>query len=129
MASSPVVLVLDDDAAVRTTMERRLKVYGYTAVTAATLEEARTLLAAGPIEALIVDVNLQAGENGLELLETIRGRSEFDHAPVLIFTGSFLTKAEEARIQKHRAFLFTKPEGFDTLVRFLDTLTGRDQPH
>jgi hypothetical protein len=30
---------------------------------------------------------------------------------------------------RHGAFLFHKPEGFDSLIRFLDTLTGRDQSH
>jgi hypothetical protein len=32
-------------------------------------------------------------------------------------------------ITRLRAFLFHKPEGFDTLLNFLDTLTGRDQAH
>lgn len=129
MSSSPVVLVLDDDAAVRTTMARRLEAYGYAAATAATLDEARAILGSASIEALILDVSLGAGRSGLELLEGIRERPEFDRAPILIFTGAFLSHAEQARIQKHRAFLFRKPEGFDTLVRFLDTVTGRDQAH
>ena len=129
MAPKPIVLVLDDDAAVRTTMERLLRAYGYEAVSAGTLEEARTLLGSTPLEALILDVGLQAGQSGLDLLATIRGRSEFEKAPILIFTGGLLSEGQEATIRRHRAFLFRKPEGFDTLVKFLDTLTGRDRPH
>lgn len=129
MTERPVVLVLDDDAAIRATMERRLRLYGYEAAAVATLEEARAMLGTLHIEALIIDVNLEAGQSGLDLLETIRARREFDHAPVLVFTGAFLSDAEQARIRRHRAHLFGKPEGFDTLVKFLDTLTGRDQPH
>lgn len=129
MTESPLVLVLDDDAAIRTTMERRLRLYGYEVAAVATLEEARALLGTLHVEALIIDVNLDAGQSGLDLLDAIRARRELDHCPVLIFTGAFLSDAEQARIRRHRAHLFGKPEGFDALVKFLDTLTGRDQPH
>jgi DNA-binding response OmpR family regulator len=129
MPDIPTVLVMDDDPGVRATMERLLRVYGYGAVTAATLEEARALLGTTAIAALILDVGLQQGESGLDLLETIRARSEFNHAPILIFTGGILSSAEQILITRHRAFVFQKPEGFDTLIKFLDTLTGRDQPH
>lgn len=129
MAERPLVLVLDDDAAIRATMGRRLRAYGYDVAAVATLEEARATIGTLRIEALIIDVNLDAGQSGLDLLETIRARREFDHAPVLIFTGALLSGADQARIRRHRAHLFGKPEGFDTLVKFLDTLTGRDQPH
>lgn len=127
MAEHPVVLVLDDDAAVRTALERRLQSYGYAAATAATIDGARTALGALAIEAVILDVGLDGGESGLELLDTVRARPDFARTPILVFTGRFLSAAEEASIRRHRAFLFRKPEGFDALVRFLDTLTGRDQ--
>ncbi len=129
MAEGPLVLVLDDDPAIRAALDRRLQTYGYVAVTAATLDAARTILGTMRIEAVILDVGLGAGGSGLELMETIRARREFDQAPILIFTGSQLSEAEQASIRRHRGFLFQKPEGFDTLVKFLDTLTGRDQSH
>jgi hypothetical protein len=44
-------------------------------------------------------------------------------------TGGVLSDAEEASIAKHRAFLFYKPEGFNTIIGFLDQLTGRDRSH
>ncbi len=129
MADDPTVLVLDDDIGVRTSMASLLKLHGYEAVTAGSLKEARELLVTTPIQALIVDVGLKDGGTGLELLHTIRERREFDKAPILILTGGILTPAEELLITRNRAFLFYKPEGFDTLVRFLDELTGRDRPH
>jgi two-component system response regulator MprA len=128
MADIPTVLVLDDDPGVRSTMEQLLRVYGYGAVTAATLDEARTLLQTTSIEALILDVGLQGNANGLDLLHTLRQRPEFDKTPVLILTGATLSDAEAALITRNRGFLFYKPEGFDTLVKFLDVLTGRDRP-
>jgi DNA-binding response OmpR family regulator len=129
MADNPTVLVLDDDEGVRTSMAQLLQLYGYETVTASTLEEARTLLGTTSIQALILDVALQSGGTGLDLLRTIRERPEFDKAPVLILTGGLLAPSEEMLITRSRAFLFYKPEGFDTLVQFLDELTGRDRPH
>lgn len=129
MADTPIVLVLDDDEGVRTTMADLLVAYGYGAVTASTIDEAHTLLGNTAIEALILDVGLKDGGTGLDLLRTIRERPEFDKAAVLILTGGVLSPSEETLITRSRAFLFYKPEGFDTLVRFLDDLTGRDRPH
>jgi DNA-binding response OmpR family regulator len=129
MSTIPTVLVLDDDAGVRSTMQQLLQVYGYGAVTAATLDEARGLLTTIRIEALILDVGLGGNATGLDLLHTIRQRPEFDKAPILILTGGIVSDSEAALITRHRAFLFYKPEGFDTLVNFLDSLTGRDRPH
>src|SRR3954468_1091538 len=129
MATNPTVLVLDDDDGVRTSMAALLELHGYGALTASTLEEAHTLIGAASIQALIVDVGLKSGGTGLDLLRMIRERPEFDKAPVLVLTGGLLTPSEELLITRCRAFLFYKPEGFDTLVRFLDELTGRDTPH
>lgn len=129
MADTPTVLVLDDDAGVRTSMALLLQVHGYQAVIAATVDEADTLLATTSIQALILDVGLKDGGTGLELLQTIRERPEFDKAPILVLTGGVVSPSEELLITRKRAFLFYKPEGFDTLVKFLDELTGRDRPH
>ena len=129
MADNPTVLVLDDEEGLRTTMAQLLKIHGYETVTASTLEEARALLGTTSIQAVILDVGLKAGGNGLDLLSTIRERPEFDKAPILILTGGVLGPSEEMLITRSRAFLFYKPEGFDTLVQFLDELTGRARPH
>ena len=124
----PTVLVLDDEPGVRSSMERLLRLYGYGAVSAATLDEAEALLQTTEIHAMILDVRLGRG-TGLDLLRTIRARAGFEKAPILILTGGVLSEAEETLVTRHRAFLFYKPEGFDTLVNFLDTLTGRDRPN
>ena len=129
MGNNPTVLVLDDDAGVRTAMSRLLGRYGYEAVTAATLDDARALLRSRSVQALILDVRLQEEGTGLDLLGTIRREPEFEKAPILIFTGTALSDDDQLFITRHRAFLFYKPEGIDTLVKFLDDLTGRDRPH
>jgi DNA-binding response OmpR family regulator len=123
------VLVLDDDPGIRDSMERLLRMYGYTPVTAATMDEASQAMDEGRIDAVILDVRLGNGPTGLELLRTIRDHPTFATIPVLILTGAVLTDAEEALITRLRAYLFHKPEGFHALLQFLDTLTNRDQQH
>ena len=127
MSAIPTVLVLDDDPGVRSTMGRLLEVYGYGAVTAATLDEAQLLESRRHRRD---DPRRGAGGRGHRARshDAIRARPGYGKAPILIFTGGVLTDQEEMLITRHRAFLFHKPEGFDTLVKFLDTLTGRDRP-
>jgi DNA-binding response OmpR family regulator len=129
MDAMPTVLVLDDDAAVRKTLVRRLRAYNYDGVPVETLDEAYAVLGTTTVQALILDVGLETGQSGLDLLIAIRGRKELEEAPILIFTGQGLSDEDEAVIRRHGAFLFHKPEGFDALIQFLDTLTGRDQSH
>jgi CheY-like chemotaxis protein len=127
-APRPTVLVLDDDAHVRRTMRRFLETYGYGAAEASTYDEMLTLLQSTPaIFAVILDIRLGGERTGLDVLEPIRSRPEFARIPVLVMTGGVVDDAEQARIAKHKAHLFYKPEGFDTLLDFLDQLTGRDR--
>ena len=67
------------------------------------------------------------GRTGIDVLTQLRKVPEFRDIPVLIVTGSILTDDEKATIAKLRGFVFFKPEGFSTIVNFLDHLTGRDQ--
>jgi CheY-like chemotaxis protein len=127
--SEPTVLVLDDDASVRLSLEIFLRRYGYRAVGVSSIEEALRAVEAHPIEALILDVRLGGMETGIDLLATLRQRRGFDKAPVLILTGAVLSDAEEMAITRHRGFLFYKPEGLPAVIGFLDTLTGREQQH
>ena len=127
--SDPTVLVLDDDASVRQSLETFLRRYGYRVVGVSSIEEALRAVEAEPIEALILDVRLEGLETGIDLLADLRQRRGFDKAPVLILTGAVLSDAEEMAITRHRGFLFYKPEGLPSVISFLDTLTGRDQAH
>lgn len=110
-------------------MSRLLRVYGYAPHTAATLAEAAAVMGNATFDALIIDVHLADGDSGLTLLNTVRADPRFAATPVLILTGALLSDAEEALITRLRAYLFRKPEGFHTLLKFLDTLTNRDQQH
>jgi len=128
MVSAPRVLVLDDDAAVRETLQRALGRYGYRTAGAATLDEAAAVLNEGDIQALVLDVRLEGAASGLDLLRTVRAGSR-GRIPILVVTGGVLTEAEEATITRYGAYLFYKIEGYESILKFLDTLTGRDHGH
>lgn len=123
------VLVLDDEASIRDSLRRFLQLYGYVCVEADTVDAAVRVLESRRIDAVILDVRLPDQQSGLDVLAPLRSRAEFERVPVLILTGGVLTDKEEALITRQRAHIFYKPEGFDTLLNFLDQLTGRDRAH
>ena len=75
----------------------------------------------------MLDMRLADGRTGIDVLTQLRGVPQFRDIPVMIVTGSVLTDAEKTAIAKLRGFVFFKPEGFSTIVNFLDRITGRDQ--
>ena len=64
------ILVVDDDAAIRTVVGQALKRDGHRVVTVATIADAEMQLAASPPDVLVTDVVLPDG-NGLDLVERI----------------------------------------------------------
>ena len=127
--NSPTVLVLDDEPIVREAARRFLKGSGYGCVEAGTVDGAIELLRTTRVIAAMLDMRLPGGRTGLDVLTDLRRLPEFRDIPVLIVTGSVLTEAETAAVAKLRGFVFFKPEGFSTIVNFLDRLTGRDTSH
>jgi CheY-like chemotaxis protein len=120
------VLVLDDEPFVREAARRFLTRSGYRCIEAGTVNAAIELMRTTQIVAAMLDMRLPDGRTGLDALANLRQHPEFREIPVLIVTGSMLTDGEKTAITKQRAFVFQKPEGFSTIVNFLDRLTGRD---
>ena len=129
MNQQPTVLVLDDEASVRECGRRFLQAYGYACIEAETMEHALERLQETAVDALILDVRLEGQQTGLDLLTALRRQPATAKVPVLIMTGGVLSDAEEASITRQHGHLFYKPEGFDTIITFLDQLTGRDRSH
>jgi DNA-binding response OmpR family regulator len=85
VARAPLVLIVDDDASLRLLCRVNLELDGYRVTEAATVAAAEELLAAGPIDLLLLDVHIGA-DDGVELMRSLRKR---DHgAPIVLFTGS-----------------------------------------
>jgi CheY-like chemotaxis protein len=120
IASRPTVLVLDDEPSVRETGRRFLSARGYQCVEAESFEDALQALRTRPVDAAILDVRLPGHHSGLDLLSRLRQDAELSEIPVLIMTGNVLTNSEQADIARQRGVLFYKPEGFGTIVKYLD---------
>ena len=103
--------------------------WGYQPVEAESIERAAEILRTTSVHALILDIRLPGKTSGLDLLMTLRPRAELASVPILMMTGGVLSPQEELAIKARRAHLFYKPEGFGTIVTFLDQLTGRDRSH
>jgi len=80
----PHILFVDDEAPIRELLALYFRKRGYEVTTAVTSKEALRLAAEGSFQLAILDVGI-AGENGLELLTTLKAK----HArlPVIMFTG------------------------------------------
>jgi DNA-binding NtrC family response regulator len=106
-----VVLVVDDESAMRFLCRVNLELAGYRVVEAGTLDAARALLESEPVAVVLLD--LQVGlERGDTLLEELRGREP--HIPVVVVTGSAEVDAGERRIDADA--VLAKPFAIDAML-------------
>jgi CheY-like chemotaxis protein len=126
------VLVVEDDASVRTSMCAALTLTGFLPHGADSVESALKALGTEAIDAILLDLRLPDPKGlqrtGLSLLKFIRATPEYTDVPVLIFTGMVLSEAEEEVVRVNRAQLFYKPQPYalliDRLTQLLDAAAG-----
>lgn len=80
------ILVVDDEAVIRRTLETMLRRQGYAVWTAADAQEAFTWLREGAFDLLLIDLMLPGSVSGLDIAEGARAYQP--DAAVLILTGS-----------------------------------------
>jgi two-component system response regulator MprA len=83
MNESPTVLIVDDEPAVRSSLERALRTEGLAVVEAADGNEALGRLAEGRVDAVVLDV-MMPPPDGLEVCRRVRAAG--DRTPVLMLT-------------------------------------------
>ena len=120
--ADPLVLVVDDQPAVREMVRRTLEGGGYRVGAVEDIERGRQLLAQEPVSAIVLDVHLAQNRSGLELLEWVRVSGAVPQIPVLVLTGYQMTIDEEAAIRRYGAYVFYKTEGLAALRDYLDRL-------
>lgn len=78
------ILVIDDEANIRQLYRDELTDAGYRVVTAAHWEEARRILAEAPPDLVTLDIKMEPGPNGIDVLRMIKeNRKEL---PVIMVT-------------------------------------------
>ncbi len=115
------ILVVEDEAAVRSTVRRQLETLGHKVLVADTAATALPMLSGPePPDVLLTDVVLGAGMNGIDLAEAARKtRPAF---PVIFMSGFSAVAEAQQRIQNIGAPLLTKPATLSQLERALNSV-------
>jgi two-component system, NtrC family, C4-dicarboxylate transport response regulator DctD len=113
------VLVVDDDASIRLLCRINLELEGWTVREAATIAEARTQLADGAVEVVLLDVHVGV-DSGVEFLEELR--RDYPDMPVAMLTGSVETPVTVDGIGADA--VVAKPFTLEQLAGTVRTLAG-----
>ena len=110
------VLVVDDDASVRESLQFLLEIVGYRTATFASPQECLAALATMDVACLVIDQHMP-GQTGLELVAELRRRGV--HAPALLITGSPSASLQRRAQEMDGMRVLAKPPGEDELLRFV----------
>ena len=111
----PTVLVVEDDAAIRVMMCRRLLLRGFEVVEAESGHEALRVVRDRPLDAVLLDIGLPGGMSGWDVARTLRSDPVFAGLRILAVTAHATpADAERARTVGCDGF-FTKPVNFEAL--------------
>jgi PAS domain S-box-containing protein len=121
--SKPCVLVVEDNDDVRELAESVLGMAGYAVLSAASGEQALTLLRQGArVDLLFTDVIMPGGMNGLQLVG--EARSLRPRLPVLVTTGYMDELPRQGQAQ--RLNILAKPYKHGDLLARVEAALGRD---
>ena len=118
------ILVVDDEPAVRTSLERALSLEGYDVALAADGAAALDSLAAAPPDAVVLDVSMP-GLDGLDVCR--RMRQAGDRTPVLMLTARDAVDDKVRGLDAGADDYLTKPFALDELLARLRALLRRVQ--
>ena len=116
------LLLLDDDAALRTRLGRALESRGFETRLAATVAEAVAAVRASPPAFAVLDMRLEDG-NGLQLVEVIQAARP--DARIIMLTGYGAIATAVAAIKAGAVDYLSKPADADDVVKAL--LARRDE--
>ncbi|MFJ5229555.1 response regulator transcription factor [Kitasatospora sp. NPDC088391] len=123
--SAGSVLVVDDDAAIRRSLERGLRLSGFRVAVAEDGAVALARIAESPPDVLVLDVGMP-GLSGTEVCRTLRGRG--DDTPVLMLSALDELADRVAGLQAGADDYLVKPFALEELVLRLHALLRRRPP-
>ena len=101
----PLVLIVDDDAGLRSAVRAPLEREGYSVREAGSAEEGLSALEDEPPDLVLLDV-MMPGMDGWEMLRRVQQRHGVDAVPVVMFSGKVDERSvEEATARGARGFL------------------------
>jgi DNA-binding NtrC family response regulator len=113
------ILVVDDEPNVLVTYRLILQQQGYEVSAALSAEEARKLLAEGPVDMLLCDLSLEKQESGFDVIEFAR---EIDPGmPTVLLTG-YATQDANDRAEERGIPVLFKPIDIKELLQTISEL-------
>ena len=128
MAEAHHILVVDDDARLRSLLQNFLSAQGYRVSVAANAAAARRLMTGLSFDALVLDV-MMPGESGLSFMQNLRGASApaLGHVPVLMLSALSEAKDRIAGLSSGSDDYLAKPfEPAELLLRLKSLLRRID---
>jgi HAMP domain-containing protein/CheY-like chemotaxis protein/signal transduction histidine kinase len=102
------LLVVEDDETQRESMIELIAHEDVEITAVASAEEALDELRRTHYDCMVVDLGLQGGADGFELLETVKTDPEMQELPIIIYTGKELSPPEETRLRKFAETIIVK---------------------
>lgn len=112
MATEATILVVEDDASLRRSLEVTLKAAGYVVVGVGTLADARRMRAHYRPQAILLDLGLPDGD-GLDLIYAVRAD---DLTPIVVLTARDAEPLKVCALDAGADDYVTKPFGLDELL-------------
>lgn len=110
------ILIVEDEPDLRDAMAEAMADAGYQFVTASTLDEARSALAAGAYDLLLLDIFV-CGITCDELLAELAAAGQ---RPATVLTSADLTSRSQTLAERYSLPLVAKPFDLDDLVATID---------
>jgi PAS domain S-box-containing protein len=116
------VLVVEDDASVRSAFTRMLKLRGISAIGVATTSEAAALIEHEGVcpDLILCDYNLPGPMNGVESIKALRAALALN-LPAIVMTGDTRAKTMEV-VATHGLSVLVKPFAADELIQLMNRL-------
>jgi len=115
----PTLYIVEDDEAVRTSLQTVLEIYGYAVVSFATGEEFLERADMSPSNRVILDVNLP-GASGLTILKRLR--DEGNSMPAVVVSGRASNEMRGQANQLGARAFFEKPIEIDDLLVIINAI-------
>ena len=109
------ILIVDDSPTIRRMVKASLAPMGVDFIEAASGLEAIERLALGPIQLMVLDLNMP-DMHGLEVLGFVRANQKFQQLPVLVLTTRDDVESRTAAMQAGATSYLTKPFTPQTLL-------------
>lgn len=116
------VLIIDDDAQIRTLLSDFLGKIGYVVVPAKDARSALVVLGHMPVDLILLDLSLP-DIYGLDLLTQLR--SQYSSVPVVVISGYLTGESERLCLEKGAAAAVRKPMSLSALGQVIASTLGK----